>query len=209
MDKLQTDLKDFRYFSAEVDFANVKSISELSPGDLKIATTQQGVIRSNCMDSLDRTSVAQSVIARIVLHRQLTDMGLSAKAQTAEPLPPFEPFSSPELEQTFRNTWADNGDQLSLLYAGTRALKTDFTRTGKRTIMGALQDGRYSLQRYYINHFTDGYYQDAVELTSGTVTPSTTEIAERSFISPLLIFILTVSRELRQRIVLPGADSGT
>lgn len=46
---------------------------------------------------------------------------------------------------------------MSSLYSGTGALKTDFTRTGKRTILGALNDGRNSLQRYYINNFKDGY----------------------------------------------------
>ena len=31
---------------------------------------------------------------------------------------------------------------MSTLYAGTNALKTDFTRTGKRTVQGALTDGK-------------------------------------------------------------------
>jgi len=32
--------------------------------------------------------------------------------------------------------WANNGDRLSKLYAGTGALRSEFTRTGKRTIGG-------------------------------------------------------------------------
>lgn len=32
--------------------------------------------------------------------------------------------------------WANNGDQISKLYAGTSALKGDFTRTGKRDLHG-------------------------------------------------------------------------
>jgi len=46
---------------------------------------------------------------------------------------------------------------MSILYSGTGALKTDFTRTGKRTILGALNDGKNSLTRYFINNFYDGY----------------------------------------------------
>ena len=44
-------------------------------------------------------------------------------------------------------------DAISRLYAGTPALKRDFTRTGKRTKLGALDDGMNSLQRYYLNNF--------------------------------------------------------
>ena len=63
--------------------------------------------------------------------------------------------------------WADNADKMSLLYTGTGALKTDFTRTGKRTIMGALQDGERSVRRYFINNFADGLTQDSWDLVTG------------------------------------------
>lgn len=55
--------------------------------------------------------------------------------------------------------WADNGDLLSKQYAGTGALKSDFTRTGKRTTYGLMKDGVNSLQRYYLNNFQDGFRQ--------------------------------------------------
>ena len=32
--------------------------------------------------------------------------------------------------------WAENGDALSRIYAGTGALNTSFTRSGKRTLAG-------------------------------------------------------------------------
>lgn len=35
-----------------------------------------------------------------------------------------------------RELWAENGDALSKIYAGTGALNTSFTRTGKRTLAG-------------------------------------------------------------------------
>ena len=44
---------------------------------------------------------------------------------------------------------------MSILYSGTPALKTDFTRTGKRTNKGAINDGINSLKRYYLNIFVD------------------------------------------------------
>jgi len=48
---------------------------------------------------------------------------------------------------------------ISIQYSGTGALKTDFTRTGKRTKLGAIKDGLNSLTRYYKNNFADGYRQ--------------------------------------------------
>jgi hypothetical protein len=38
-------------------------------------------------------------------------------------------------------------------YAGTGALKSGFTRTGKRTLGGLLDDGAKSVTRYYLNNF--------------------------------------------------------
>ena len=40
-------------------------------------------------------------------------------------------------------------------YAGTSALKGDFTRTGKRTQAGVLADGVNALTRFYKNNFID------------------------------------------------------
>ena len=63
--------------------------------------------------------------------------------------------------------WADNADACSIQYAGTPALKTDFTRTGKRRLYGKLQDGVNSLIRYYKNNFEDGFRQDSFDLLLG------------------------------------------
>jgi hypothetical protein len=51
------------------------------------------------------------------------------------------------------NLWADSGDSISLIYAGTGALKADVTRTGKRLlIQGNYSDGMNALTRYYLNN---------------------------------------------------------
>lgn len=68
--------------------------------------------------------------------------------------------------------WADNADVVSKAYSGTGALKTDYTRTGKRTNEGLLQDGINSIMRYVKNNFLDGPRQDAYDLVTGTWQPS-------------------------------------
>ena len=55
--------------------------------------------------------------------------------------------------------WADHANEISIAYSGTGALKTDFTRTGKRTKVGALEDGYKSIMRYIKNNFFDGARQ--------------------------------------------------
>ena len=50
-------------------------------------------------------------------------------------------------------------------------MKTDFTRTGKRTQRGNLEDGYKSVTRYIKNNFFDGPRQDGFDLMTGVWTP--------------------------------------
>ena len=78
-------------------------------------------------------------------------------------------------EQTFKEIWADHADVISTQYSGTGALKTDFTRTGKRTKAGLLRDGINSAVRYYKNNLADGFRQDAIDLFLGNYNVDDTE----------------------------------
>uniref|UniRef100_A0AAQ4S9A1 SAC domain-containing protein n=1 Tax=Gasterosteus aculeatus aculeatus TaxID=481459 RepID=A0AAQ4S9A1_GASAC len=146
---------------------------------------QSGLFRSNCMDCLDRTNVIQSLLARRSLQSQLQRMGVLNVGQRIE--------EQAEFEKIYRNAWADNANACAVQYAGTGALKTDFTRyssiragrgggvswraplikadipirTGKRTRWGLLMDGWNSVIRYYKNNFSDGFRQDSIDLFLG------------------------------------------
>ncbi|XP_076303943.1 phosphatidylinositol-3-phosphatase SAC1-like isoform X3 [Tachypleus tridentatus] len=120
---------------------------------------QDGVFRTNCIDCLDRTNVVQNMVGRRSLQQQLQKLGILNKDQKVEDHVNFE--------VVYRNVWADNADVCSIQYAGTSALKTDFTRTGKRSIAGLLSDGWNTLVRYYKNNFADGFRQDAIDLFLG------------------------------------------
>ncbi|PSK36874.1 hypothetical protein C7M61_003738 [Candidozyma pseudohaemuli] len=136
--------------------------------DLKTNTVnnvQNKVVRTNCMDCLDRTNVVQSMLGRWVLQRQLElNNYLPASGQ------PWE-LVDPDFNLFFQSFWADNADAVSNAYSGTGALKTDYTRTGKRTKMGALQDLNNSITRYYLNNLRDGHRQDAYDLFLGNYRP--------------------------------------
>ena len=125
---------------------------------------QNGVIRTNCMDNLDRTNVVQSLFARRSL---LIQMGKSDLLENGNVLQtPFKKF-----EDVYKSMWVNNANAISLMYAGTGALKVDFTKTGKRTFKGMISDGVNSCKRYYINNFTDGFKQDGIDLMLGRYKP--------------------------------------
>ncbi|CAG0886914.1 unnamed protein product [Darwinula stevensoni] len=127
--------------------------------DGKVVQSQTGVFRTNCIDNLDRTNVVQNLLARRILEnilRRFKILGMNEKLQYQV-----------GFEQLYKAMWADNADFLSVQYTGTGALKTDFTRTGKRTIIGMLKDGYNSAIRYYKNNFSDGFRQDAIDLFLG------------------------------------------
>jgi hypothetical protein len=129
-----------------------------------VVSWQVGVIRTNCMDNLDRTNVVQSLFARRSLIMQL---GHPALLENNNPLDtPWKKF-----EKIYKSVWANNADAMSIGYAGTGALKVDFTKTGKRTLKGMFNDGVNSCIRYYVNNFTDGVKQDAIDLMLGIYHP--------------------------------------
>lgn len=125
-----------------------------------LTSAQDGVFRTNCVDCLDRTNVVQSMLAKRSLQMILMKLGILYNGQTLEGV-------GGGMIELFKNVWADNADLISLQYSGTGALKTDFTRTGKRTKQGLLKDGTNSLTRYYLNNFNDGFRQDAIDLFLG------------------------------------------
>lgn len=45
---------------------------------------QTSVVRTNCMDCLDRTNVVQSTLGRWVLNRQLRDVGILQSTEVIE-----------------------------------------------------------------------------------------------------------------------------
>lgn len=159
--------------------------------DGRVVSWQKGVTRTNCVDNLDRTNVVQSLFARrslvigtatmfrcrlvvptlgpsfIFLVCTFTALGKTDALKSGNVLEtPYKDF-----EKVYKDLWGNNADAMSMLYAGTGALKTDFTRTGKRTMRGALQDGYNSVMRYYLNNFRDGERQDAIDLMLGRYRP--------------------------------------
>ncbi|OTF69721.1 phosphatidylinositide phosphatase SAC2-like protein, partial [Euroglyphus maynei] len=118
---------------------------------------QRGVFRINCVDCLDRTNIVMTAIAKAVMDIQLVRLGL---------LPPEGQLSA-NSRRVFQLMWARNGDTISRQYAGTAALKSDYTRTGERKFSGVVRDGVNSANRYYLNRFKDAYRQAVIDIMQG------------------------------------------
>ncbi|KAI9594928.1 SacI homology domain-containing protein [Syncephalis fuscata] len=146
---METDLSHIKYFWS------VKSEN--------VFCQQAGTIRTNCMDCLDRTNVVQSAIARHVLNLQLLRLGIQLHPERG--IANYESF-----ETTFNHAWANNGDSISREYAGTSALKGDFTRLrylGRRNFQGMMNDATNSLARLYQNAFRDYFRQATIDYFLG------------------------------------------
>eukprot|EP00058_Branchiostoma_floridae_P024968 XP_002610458.1 hypothetical protein BRAFLDRAFT_85597 [Branchiostoma floridae] len=131
---------------------------------------QRGVFRTNCMDCLDRTNVVQSAIARTVMEIQLRKLGLMMPDQTMPS----------RCRVVYQQMWANNGDAISRQYAGTAAMKGDFTRTGERKLAGVLNDGYKSANRYYLSRFKDAYRQATIDMMLGNAVSEDLTVLQSS-----------------------------
>jgi SacI homology domain/Inositol phosphatase len=133
--------------------------------------SQTGIIRTNCMDCLDRTNVVQCALAQYMLQKDLERDGLEVD------------FVHDSSTQWFNNLWADNGDAISRQYASTAALKGDYTRTRKRDYRGALNDFGLTLTRYYNNVVNDYFSQTVIDVLLGNVSPGIFDEFEATMMS--------------------------
>ena len=171
---------------------------------------QTGITRTNCMDCLDRTNVVQSVFGRLMAFEQLSDykpIGMPLALKTVFRRNALTlPWASGET--ALRLLWADNADAVSSLYAGTPALKGDFTRTGRRTKRGALDDGMNSLQRFYLNNFFDAFRQEGMDLLTGDQPFVVSSDAREpvSLRSNLVVNGMSIQAAARQALLGPWKD---
>lgn len=123
---------------------------------------QTGIIRTNCVDCLDRTNTAQFAIGKCVLGYQLCALGI---------------LDSPKLEfdtdcvRMLECLYEDHGDTLALQYGGSQLvhrIKT-YRKTAPWTSQG--NDIMQTLSRYYSNTFSDAEKQNTINIFLGIFVP--------------------------------------
>ncbi|KAK5247774.1 hypothetical protein LTR40_011831, partial [Exophiala xenobiotica] len=182
LDGVQFEWFDFHAECRGMKFENVsRLVDKLEPtlegygqttvSSTGIETSQSGVIRTNCMDCLDRTNVAQSAFGQYMLQKDLAKEGFAID------------LLHDETTTWFNTLWADNGDAISRQYASTAALKGDFTRTRRRNYRGALNDFSLTLTRYYNNMVNDYFSQAVIDVLLGNVSWKVFEDFENNMMS--------------------------
>ncbi|XP_050449976.1 polyphosphoinositide phosphatase isoform X1 [Cataglyphis hispanica] len=148
---------------------DVNKLNELNQIENKVAecfarrgTVQTGIIRTNCVDCLDRTNTAQFAIGKCALGFQLCALGV---------------LESPKLEfdsdcvRMLEELYEDHGDTLALQYGGSQLvhrIKT-YRKTAPWTSQG--NDIMQTLSRYYSNTFSDQEKQHTINLFLGLFVP--------------------------------------
>ncbi|KAA8642172.1 SacI domain and endonuclease/exonuclease/phosphatase family protein [Aspergillus tanneri] len=157
--EISHSLSGFAFFLSE-NIAVINSLNENKKLPMSSSTIllQEGVFRTNCLDCLDRTNHVQNIISSMALESFLLQQG---------------GILNSDVQLRHSTLWADNGDALSKIYAGTGALKSSFTRHGKMSIAGALADARKTATRLYVNNFSDKARQKTIDLLLGRLTDQT------------------------------------
>ncbi|KAJ6394305.1 hypothetical protein OIU77_023516 [Salix suchowensis] len=149
----------------------VKLDSEITKADsdanqkqsIKVPMFQNGVLRTNCIDCLDRTNVAQYAYGLVALGHQLRALGYMEC--------PNIDLDNPLAEDLMR-IYETMGDTLALQYGGSAAHNKIFSeRRGQWKAATHSQEFFRSLQRYYSNAYMDAEKQDAINLFLGHFQP--------------------------------------
>ncbi|KAF0696406.1 Aste57867_12824 [Aphanomyces stellatus] len=141
--------------------ATLQPPSPTIPRDSGDWLEQHGVLRTNCIDCLDRTNVAQFSVAMRALGQQLYAMGIRNT-------PYLE--SSSQILQELTLMFGHMGDVISMQYGGSEAHKNVVKSKENIKAWELLT----SIRRYYSNAFTDNLKQDAINLFLGNYVPSPT-----------------------------------
>ncbi|KRY93781.1 Polyphosphoinositide phosphatase, partial [Trichinella pseudospiralis] len=125
---------------------------------------QSGIPRTNCVDCLDRTNVAQFVTGKVAFAYQLYSMGILS-----------EPYLSMDHEfcRLLETLYDEHGDALAMQYAGSQLVHSIKTYRKTANLQERSRDVIQTLSRYYSNNFVDFDKQNAINLFLGVVVPCT------------------------------------
>uniref|UniRef100_A0A674HE04 FIG4 phosphoinositide 5-phosphatase n=1 Tax=Taeniopygia guttata TaxID=59729 RepID=A0A674HE04_TAEGU len=124
---------------------------------------QTGVLRTNCVDCLDRTNTAQFMVGKCALAYQLYSLGLIDK--------PNLQFDT-DAVRLFEELYEDHGDTLSLQYGGSQLVHRVKTYRKIAPWTQHSKDIMQTLSRYYSNAFSDADRQDSINLFLGVFKPA-------------------------------------
>ena len=149
MQNLEIPLNIFQFFSEDLNTH-------------EILKHQKGTTRTNCLDCLDRTNVIQTRISWLVLQKMLYYLNLNVQ-DIFNKEEKFFYLTNNKFKENFKDIWAENGDEISIQYAGTASTITTVTKTGGHNLMGIIQHGIATVSRIYQGSFEDYFKQECID----------------------------------------------
>ena len=128
------------------------------------------MVRTNCLDCLDRTNFTQAHISNLVLTHILNYLLDAQRKNDPHGSTQWDAGSQKiEAEQALQRMWNENGDKLSNQYAGTQsnisgALTEEGNKQGIASKFGKLVTG---VQRFLVNNFSDPDKQQSINILMG------------------------------------------
>ena len=149
---------------------------------------QTGVIRTNCVDCLDRTNTAQFAVGLCALGFQLSALGV-----VAGPRLEIETDCVRMLEEMYE----DHGDTLALQYGGSALIHRIKTYRKQSPWTSKGNDIMQTMRRYYSNTLSDAEKQNTMNIFLGIFRPHPQQppIWERDYNSDYYLHHQTVSRQ--------------
>ena len=111
------------------------------------------MLRTNCLDCLDRTNVVQLNIGVYILEMMMDRLKLLNQGVHG---------SVSVVYETFHSFWADAGDLLSLQYSGTTSTTASVSRTGKQNFFDKLKHRFKSVERYLQYNLQDDLKHECI-----------------------------------------------
>ncbi|KAG7662137.1 FIG4 [[Candida] subhashii] len=127
--------------------------------DLESTQVQTGIIRTNCIDCLDRTNAAQFIIGKEALAHQLRSLNFISQDQNLD-------YDS-DLINILTEMFHDHGDTIAVQYGGSNLVNTMDSYRRINQWSSHTRDMINSIKRMYSNSFVDRDRQEAINLFLG------------------------------------------
>ncbi|CAG8498388.1 1127_t:CDS:10 [Acaulospora colombiana] len=152
------------FHSGPEAFINVlrKEETQGKPQTRRMSFRQNGVVRTNCIDCLDRTNAAQLIIGKCALGHQLYALGIIDE--------PRVPVDS-DVVNMLTDMYHDHGDTIAFQYGGSNLVNTIDSYRKINQWTSHSRDLIENIRRYYNNAFADADKQDAINLFLGNFVP--------------------------------------
>lgn len=136
--------------------------------DLSSTKIQQGIVRTNCIDCLDRTNAAQFIIGKEALSHQLKSLGFLTLSADLD-------YDS-DIINILTEMFHDHGDTIAVQYGGSNLVNTMDSYRRINQWSSHTRDLLNSIKRIYSNSFMDLIRQDAINLFLGNYVYDPTKL---------------------------------